>query len=1040
MAHLFRRLRPHSTLPQAFTSKACKLLELGLSVLTHQQRQAQASKIAAATLIASFARSWACRLRYREHMYRAKVAAEIVQTERSYMRALKVALSVFRTAAERYLPVADVNVLFGNMEKLRELNVKFWRDLETRTRHWSVETCVGDLFRSGLRTVLSEYLVYVQGVDAALKLHDKLLLAKGSRDYARAMEECTEDESAQGLQLGAYLILPVQRFPRYQLLLRDLLKHTRPTHPDHAAIDAALQEVVSMCTAINEATRHSDRFEALQRMERMLEGAPGLRLTDKPNRMLKAEVEVQELVLKNASGTAAPLHASGAGRYVDRTILVFDDMMVCVKKQSNKEQGWHVEWVAPGAAVHVSNPDPQATTLELVEYRRTKEAPFSEPVMHMLRPVDASHSLNFWLDCVRQYQANVCTPALMSDTHQWLTTNLISRTEWDLFGLAGKARRIDKGDTVAAAGSRVTQLHVVTSGKLAVAAPMGKHVLVHVGDMDVGAFFGVESWLRNPTYPLEVRAKEDSSLTSITFGNLASLLAANPHLCHRFWLLVCVTLAEQYHAWELPRAIDKHYTALLGSHPDSHQRETLESVFAPEATATRVSTASPTSDVATPYDEKVCVLLGLEARPIRHTFEDARLALPSKMRTMRGTLWVFDLHVAFHTRVLGFMHTVVAPYSAFLKLAMDELDSKRIILVYTDVGSDKPLTVYFSFDEGMLSRKMALDAMSAGLARHKRSLLAAMSVGAGADRRANASTVARGGSGGTGGATESPLMRTSGAVVAAAVRPPAPGSPPPQSPNPARTAVVPTCFRDSRLELTEPQWELVFSRCAAQRTYQANECIVEEGKTGARIFQLLSGRCRLETEADVMQGGVMTRTRCKVGSLVPGDIFGEQMYLFGGSSPVSVVADADNTEAQVLDRSALERLFATNPEIAGPFYKALAEILEVRNFDRNDAVLRNYSALLVRKLKSGELSLDRFTASSSVPQKAPPKPVPVAAPAPAAPVAGMTARLAAAVKPKSKVAERVMRPIVRKESLGQIARSAEVSGLPMTSPASKKGK
>jgi RhoGEF domain len=39
---------------------------------------------------------------------------------------------------------------------------------------------------------------------------------------------------------------PVQRVPRYKLLLAELLKHTKETHPDYTNIATALSEV-SVC-------------------------------------------------------------------------------------------------------------------------------------------------------------------------------------------------------------------------------------------------------------------------------------------------------------------------------------------------------------------------------------------------------------------------------------------------------------------------------------------------------------------------------------------------------------------------------------------------------------------------------------------------------------------------------------------------------------------------------------------------------------------------------------------------------------------------
>ena len=39
-----------------------------------------------------------------------------------------------------------------------------------------------------------------------------------------------------GLTLAAYLLEPVQRLPRYIMLLGDLLKRTSFLHPDHTAL------------------------------------------------------------------------------------------------------------------------------------------------------------------------------------------------------------------------------------------------------------------------------------------------------------------------------------------------------------------------------------------------------------------------------------------------------------------------------------------------------------------------------------------------------------------------------------------------------------------------------------------------------------------------------------------------------------------------------------------------------------------------------------------------------------------------------------
>ena len=44
-----------------------------------------------------------------------------------------------------------------------------------------------------------------------------------------------------GLTIDDYLIKPIQRLPKYVLLLKDLLRNTSSDHPDYNNISKALQ-------------------------------------------------------------------------------------------------------------------------------------------------------------------------------------------------------------------------------------------------------------------------------------------------------------------------------------------------------------------------------------------------------------------------------------------------------------------------------------------------------------------------------------------------------------------------------------------------------------------------------------------------------------------------------------------------------------------------------------------------------------------------------------------------------------------------------
>jgi hypothetical protein len=50
---------------------------------------------------------------------------------------------------------------------------------------------------------------------------------------ASFLARCNKHPIRAGLTLKAFLIMPIQRIPRYRLLLEDLVKNTPESHPDH---------------------------------------------------------------------------------------------------------------------------------------------------------------------------------------------------------------------------------------------------------------------------------------------------------------------------------------------------------------------------------------------------------------------------------------------------------------------------------------------------------------------------------------------------------------------------------------------------------------------------------------------------------------------------------------------------------------------------------------------------------------------------------------------------------------------------------------
>jgi len=77
-----------------------------------------------------------------------------------------------------------------------------------------------------------------------------------------------KERNPTGMDLNSFLIMPIQRIPRYKLLLSEVLKHTDPDHPDFANLTKALKEVDEVAKKINDNLREQanrDKIVAISR-------------------------------------------------------------------------------------------------------------------------------------------------------------------------------------------------------------------------------------------------------------------------------------------------------------------------------------------------------------------------------------------------------------------------------------------------------------------------------------------------------------------------------------------------------------------------------------------------------------------------------------------------------------------------------------------------------------------------------------------------------------------------------------------------------
>ena len=151
----------------------------------------------------------------------------------------------------------DLDAIFLNIEVIAKVNEKFLGEL-----HAGVQPALA--IKAAAKQFKGCYTRYVNNYDAAEQHLNKLKAS--DKEKHRYLEVCKTHPDAHGLDLRSFLIQPVQRVPRYRMLLEDLLNHTEEGHPDEEPLRDALEKVKEVAAHINEDKRKAEDVEKLNAM------------------------------------------------------------------------------------------------------------------------------------------------------------------------------------------------------------------------------------------------------------------------------------------------------------------------------------------------------------------------------------------------------------------------------------------------------------------------------------------------------------------------------------------------------------------------------------------------------------------------------------------------------------------------------------------------------------------------------------------------------------------------------------------------------
>ncbi|XP_054715592.1 rho guanine nucleotide exchange factor 17-like [Uloborus diversus] len=177
-----------------------------------------------------------------------------------------------------------VDSIFQGVPDMLRFHEQFLDTLRERLRQWDTRQKIGDVFVEAFThpTVLDTYIEFINNWKSA---RDAIKSASTAKPAFAQFLEHTSREHKGKLSLDALLIMPVQRIPRYELLIKELLKHTPLDHPDYKLLLQAQREVHDLAVRINkverEALHHEQRLQKLREVEQLVEGINDLTQGDR---------------------------------------------------------------------------------------------------------------------------------------------------------------------------------------------------------------------------------------------------------------------------------------------------------------------------------------------------------------------------------------------------------------------------------------------------------------------------------------------------------------------------------------------------------------------------------------------------------------------------------------------------------------------------------------------------------------------------------------------------------------------------------------
>ena len=202
---------------------------------------------------------------------------ELITSEYNYQQLISALIDVYEPAYSKLLSEDDIYLFFGQIHPLIEMSKRVANIFEAQCRRGAKDAEIGNLFLEKLNLVAG----FVPFISSYLEINSRFNeLILSDKKFIKLNEELDKKNEP----FSSLIIMPVQRMPKYVLLIHEIFKATPEWHPDYQQLIEAEKKLKIDAQIADKSISEANRRAQLLKIEKTIRRCPDL--LGNPNRKL----------------------------------------------------------------------------------------------------------------------------------------------------------------------------------------------------------------------------------------------------------------------------------------------------------------------------------------------------------------------------------------------------------------------------------------------------------------------------------------------------------------------------------------------------------------------------------------------------------------------------------------------------------------------------------------------------------------------------------------------------------------------------------